>query len=320
MDPPTPVEQAQPERILPNARIAWVFTVNNPSISKEELADDIGEECKYLIIGDEVGDQGTPHFQGYLELKKKKRFPQVKLLFLPLVPHLEARRGTAQQASDYCKKEGSFLELGSIQNQAGKRNDLENLTDMLVARQHMRDVALASPATWVRNYRGLAAFEQIIAPPPRPIKDEFELHLYYGRTGTGKTYKAIIENPGIFKKPVGKGLWFDGLTPEHTAILFDECNGNYALEHMLQITDKYECRVEVKGGHAFLDVPLIILTTNIHPATWYKDKDGVPYGGREENGRAFFRRFTKILFFVTRDDVREIDDKTHFWENPAEYQ
>jgi len=276
-----------------------------------------------LVIGDEKGDSGTPHFQGYLELKKKVRFAQIKTMFLPLVPHLEGRRGTSQQAADYCKKDGLFLEFGELKvTKQGKESQLELMTDMLVGKKHMREVALASPATWVRNYRGLAAFQQLIADPPRVFKEGFQLHLYYGKTGTGKTYKALLGNPGIFKKPIGKGLWFDGYQhcEPRTPVLFDECNGQYPLTDMLQITDSYICQVEVKGGHTHLDCDLVILTTNIHPSIWYQNAQGVPYGGREENGAALKRRFTKIFHFKTRHDIQEITDKAHFWECYSEYQ
>ena len=315
------MDQPQVEQTLTNQRVAWCFTINNPNITKERLMDEISELCKYLIVANEVGESGTPHFQGYLELKSKKRFAQVKTMFLPLVPHLEGRRGTSQQAADYCKKDGDFIEYGQMAvTRQGKRSDLEELTDMIVAKQNMRDVALAAPATWVRNYRGLAALQELVADPPLMVKPDFELHLYYGRTGTGKTWKALHDNPGIFKKPVGKGLWFDGLKNHHTSVLIDECNGQFPLDVFLQITDKYICQVEIKGGHTFLEATKMVLTTNIHPATWYKDSQGTPYGGREENGRALFRRFTKILWFLTRDDVREISEKDHFFECYSGYQ
>jgi len=313
------MDQPQVEQTLTNARIAWCFTINNPNVTKEHFLDEISEKCKYIVIGLEKGESGTPHFQGYLELKRKLRFAQAKTLFLPLVPHLEARRGTPQQAADYCKKEGVFVEAGEL-TRPGKRSDLDEMTDMLVSKQDMRDVALSSPATWVRNYRGLKAFQDLIAPKPRVYKPEFQLHLYYGRTGTGKTYKAFMDTPDIFRKPVGDGLWFDGLEIHHKTVLIDECVGQYKLADLLQITDVYACKVQTKGGHANLDANLMIFTTNIHPATWYKGPNGIPYEGREENGRALMRRFTKILYFVTRDDVREIADKQHFWEHASEYQ
>ena len=76
------IQVAQTAPKLVAARVGWCFTVNNPTMTKEEFLDNMSENCKYLVVGFEVGDSGTPHFQGYLELKKKKRFNQMKELFL----------------------------------------------------------------------------------------------------------------------------------------------------------------------------------------------------------------------------------------------
>jgi len=84
---------------------------------------------------------------------------------------------------------------------------------------------------------------------------------------------------------------------------------------MLQIADKYAIQVEIKGGHAWMDIDLLILTTNIHPARWYDF-----YAGREEQGNALARRFTKIVWFQTRRDVEEIADKEDFWKNYSDYE
>lgn len=288
-----------------NQKRDWCFTVNNPFDNKEIYMNALEEHCTYIVIGDEVGELGTPHLQGYLQLKKKLRLHNVRELFpSESPPHLEGRKGTKLQAADYCKKEAHFIEFGSLENMQGERTDLDGMTGMLVDNASMRDVALSNPATWVRNYRGLAAFQALIAPPPRIYREHLECHLYYGKTGTGKSYKALFENPGIFRKPVGKGLWFDGIPWGCKSVLLEEVTGQYPLSDMLMLMDKYQIQVETKGGHAFLDVDKIVMTTNVHPATWYDF-----YKNREEQGLALFRRFTKIFWFRTRDDVREIGDE-----------
>lgn len=61
-----------PRRIAPAIR--WCFTLNN--YTEEEYGSMVlvfKEKCKMCIIGDEKGDSGTPHLQGYVEFKTKCR-------------------------------------------------------------------------------------------------------------------------------------------------------------------------------------------------------------------------------------------------------
>ena len=48
----------------------YCFTINNYSTEDlEHLACNVSDICNYLICGFEVGEKGTPHIQGYCNLK-----------------------------------------------------------------------------------------------------------------------------------------------------------------------------------------------------------------------------------------------------------
>jgi len=104
----------------------WCFTINNyneDTMEKlEELATRIGNDILYIIIGKETGESGTPHLQGLIQLRSKKRLGYVKDL-IGGVGHLEVMRGTATQASWYCKKENDYKEWGILVTQ-GMRDQI----------------------------------------------------------------------------------------------------------------------------------------------------------------------------------------------------
>lgn len=111
----------------------WCFTINNPNefetaaLKGATVLDE--SKAAYIVCGDEVGEEKTPHIQGYIEFKGNKRLGAIKDIEVtcetPDVTfkikifgraHLERRGGTAQQAADYCKKDGAYWEHGVVSN------------------------------------------------------------------------------------------------------------------------------------------------------------------------------------------------------------
>lgn len=93
-----------------SAAVAWCFTWNNypnvGSLSSCEVFSSKSSEISRLVAGREVGENGTPHLQGYVEFIKKKRFTELKKLF-PDGIHWEkkSKKSSKMQAIQYCWKE-----------------------------------------------------------------------------------------------------------------------------------------------------------------------------------------------------------------------
>ena len=55
----------------------WCFTLNN--YTEDDLKNlELGFDRDKFIIGKEVGENGTPHLQGYVNLEVKQRLTELK--------------------------------------------------------------------------------------------------------------------------------------------------------------------------------------------------------------------------------------------------
>lgn len=67
----------------------------------------------YMVVGEEVGEGGYRHMQGYMEMKEKTSMRVMKRVLDSKIVHLEGRKGTQTQAIDYCKKDDKWDESGT---------------------------------------------------------------------------------------------------------------------------------------------------------------------------------------------------------------
>ena len=81
----------------------------------------------YLVAGRELCPlTGAHHVQGYVEFGNAVSLATVQRCLENPVLHLEPRKGTSTEASDYCKKDKDFVELGTL-SRPGTRNDFTEL-------------------------------------------------------------------------------------------------------------------------------------------------------------------------------------------------
>jgi hypothetical protein len=149
---------------------SWCYTLNNPLTAEKALIANLwfdpDNKIVYHIFGNEVGESGTPHLQGFIVFSEEKRLSQVKHFF-PRA-HLEKRRGTFQEASDYCKKQGDFEEYGTLPHASqGKRTDWERLREHVQesgSRPSERSLRVLFPALMARYERGVWAYIDSLLP------------------------------------------------------------------------------------------------------------------------------------------------------------
>lgn len=84
----------------------WCFTYNNYKEEKfKELCSKFSKIEAKWIIGKEIGEQGTPHLQGYVEFPNKVR--PLSIIEDKNI-HWEIRKGTREDNLIYCSKEGDY--------------------------------------------------------------------------------------------------------------------------------------------------------------------------------------------------------------------
>lgn len=296
----------------------WVFTVNNPIVNETDFQAKLRgwKWFRYSVFQLEKGENGTEHWQGYLELNKSLPFSTVKNFFKPMIPHIEKRMGTATQARNYAMKEESRVkgpwEVGtfspSTQGQ-GRRNDIHDLMESLKEGKDNEDLLNEHPVAYIRYYKAVQHVRTMKIPPK--IRD-LEVILHFGPPGVGKTFDIINDEDDLFIKPIGKNLWFDGYTNQ-SVVLLDDFSGQCTLTDLLRLLDKYRLQVEIKGGHAWIHATKIFITTNIHPRDWYD------FSNREEQYKALGRRFNKIYFYSQYNTRRRITPKSFFDSHGLEY-
>lgn len=86
----------------------FCFTLNNYTSEEYDTLTQVFLEKKWCyIIGKEVGENGTPHLQGYLQCKNAISFNTLKKI-IPRA-HIEQARGTEEENFAYCSKENNFI-------------------------------------------------------------------------------------------------------------------------------------------------------------------------------------------------------------------
>lgn len=275
----------------------WCFTLNNPTEEPTTFIARINalRSVTACVFQTERGESGTEHWQGYIEMSKSRPMSQVKAIIRGN-PHLEKRRGTAEQAIQYCKKPQTRIrgpwECGTFSptRKPGQRTDLEAIVTTMETATSLTEVVREHPAASIRYSRGIKFTYQHIKAPTVPKVPN--VWLFYGKTGTGKTRYAMQQQQP-FKKS-GSTQWFDGYDHQDT-LIFDDFGGKASrmcLTDVLNYLDRYPVKLPVKGDFVDRNCSLIIVTTNIHPMLWYD------YSNRHEHYDALARRFTRIIRFM----------------------
>lgn len=180
----------------------WMFTVNN--VTEENCFPSLPSGVRRMVYQmEKAPETGTIHFQGYLEMEK-----QVRLTIVKKVPgleraHLEMRNGTPAEAYAYCTKEESRVagpwvlgepfpttKDGEVAGQ-GHRSDLQACIAAIQGGASTSTILTEHASTFVRYPRGCQMLIEHVRRTATPSWRNVSCLVLQGRTGTGKTRKAL---------------------------------------------------------------------------------------------------------------------------------
>lgn len=259
----------------------WCFTINNPTDDDMFWEDaEQQEKFDFLAVQYEVGEQGTPHYQGFVILKRRNRLTWLKSNFNSRA-HWEKTRGTDSEAAGYCMKDdthppGSYRWRWGTLKECQKRRSREELEETVIEevdelKKKFKPAAEINSQVLARP-GFLAAYNALTADMLGVYRPNLKIVTMVGPPGTGKSFAINTLFPKAGRAIIGNGgTWF--ANPTSTVMVFEEFAGQIPLQKMLKLLDPYPMALEVKGGMRPAMYTLAIITSNTRPDGWYKDEE-----------------------------------------------
>lgn len=238
----------------------WCFTWNNYEEDDiKYLLDTVFKQSMYVLFAKEVSTTGTPHLQGYIELKTRKTLVALKKLITDK-PHLSPAQGSAEQNYTYIVTPQDLPE----DKRHGKTNP--PVEDVFIAGEpqlsHTDKCALAislaesgdfdelktaMPDLYLQRFGTLKRIRADNLVDRTDLETLDNLWLV-GPAGTGKSRWARDNFPTYYLK-TANDRWWDHYNGEEVVLVEEvglECK---PMGNMYKVwTDHYFFSAEFKGG------------------------------------------------------------------------
>lgn len=285
------------------------FTINN--WTEEELVKLRTFELSrinYICWGQEVGEQGTAHLQGYLQLNCTSTGRQIQVETCKRIFLKKCKDKNAEGMINYCKEDGLFEERGiprllkkteKVKKEKKKKDPLDYKKLIQEDNLTMRDLC----ATHFLNPKNVIPYYQSFELP-RPT-GKIDIIWICGVSEVGKSKYARQLSPDLHNVvPSGSGSSeFWGSYDKHEAILFDDFHENwFGYDRLKQILDLYPIQINCKYGERQALWKKIYITSELPPHLMYKKL-------KKTQLYQLLRRITRLVYIDINETIRDISIK-----------
>lgn len=264
----------------------WCFTLNNYTSDEEQAINDA--DYKYMVYGREIGANGTPHLQGFIVLPNAKRLSGVQRILSRA--HWERASGSDSQAADYCKKDGDFVEQGTLKTNQGERTDLSRIYALIADGTEETVIAETYPEQYSRYYKAFCRYKTLKANQNRKAIVNHELYDWqktlldeFKEPADNRTILFVVDYDGNKGK-----TWF-------TLYCLNSLTGVQLLDPGKKADMAYELRPDVK-------ILLVDCARSRSEVLDYhfleKVKDGVVFSPKYESTMKFLGTDVHVVVFM----------------------
>lgn len=276
----------------PEQSRSWILTLPADIYDQQHVVSDMG---KYHYIGQlERSSSGYDHWQIYVENKTPIRFDTLRKKFPK--GHFEVRRGSRQQAYDYCTKSetstGLRISNGDINlnDEAGRRTDVESVRDDILIKGYSYDRLLIENKSAARMAR--YASELVAARDRQLLKSterDVTVRYLWGPSGVGKTRMLFNKYRNEMYRVSDYDHPFDNYRGEKILVL-DEFYSQISHSLILNVLDRYPLTLPARYANKWAAYTEVWMVSNVPIDNQYMTVRQTNY----EGWKAFRRRVTNV--------------------------